>query len=194
MSAIKGSKNDSGAEKRKRKKAQEERLESQKGSIFKYLKQDDLAVIDDAEATQMEEKTESMEIGQMIALDHIPNISSNLTSTKEQEPVEDNEIEITAKEEIESFQDDNIETVDWSDIGCWPINIENSQQRDFLKKNKNKKTKISFSSKSLTLIYHISYIGRVANTIDVALPRAAKCLEPGLRGTLGSLWRLHEKI
>ena len=77
------------------------------------------------DADQMKgEKTESMKIGHMIALDYIPDISSDLTSIKEHEPVED--------DEIESFQDDNSETVDWSDIGCWTSNFQNSRQRDFL--------------------------------------------------------------
>ena len=75
--------------------------------------------MDDADQTK-EEKTESMEICHMIALDYIPDISSDLTSIKEHEPVEDDEIE-TIDKEIESFQDDNSETVDWSDIGCWNL-------------------------------------------------------------------------
>ena len=86
--------------------------------------------MDDADQTK-EEKTESMEIGHMIALDYIPDISSDLTSIKEHEPVEDDEIE-TIDKEIETFQDDNSETVDWSDIGCWTSNFPNSRQRDFL--------------------------------------------------------------
>lgn len=133
MSAIKGTKNDSGAEKRKRKKTQEKQLESQKGSICKYLKVDDIAVMDNAEAEQTEEKNESTEIAQMIALHHIPNISSDLTSTKEHEPVEDDEIEIIEKE-IKSVLDDNSETIDWNDIGCWTLNFKNSKKCDFLVK------------------------------------------------------------
>ena len=86
--------------------------------------------MDDADQTK-EEKTESMKIGHMIALDYIPDISSDLTSIKEHEPVEDDEIE-TIDKEIESFQDDNSETVDWSDIGCWTSNFQNSWQRGFL--------------------------------------------------------------
>ena len=98
--------------------------------MLKYLKNDYIAVMDDADQTK-EEKTGSMEISHMIALDYTPDISSDLTSIKEHEPVEDDEIE-TIDKEIESFQDDNSETVDWSDIGCWTSNFQNSRQRDFL--------------------------------------------------------------
>ena len=41
MSDMKGAKSDSGAQKRKRKKAQDELMKTQEGAIFKHLKKEE---------------------------------------------------------------------------------------------------------------------------------------------------------
>ena len=75
MSAIKGNKSDSGAQKRKRKKTEDKLVESQKGSILKHLKKDilGLAVDDNVNTVNQtnDEETGNREIGHrpVVALD-----------------------------------------------------------------------------------------------------------------------------
>ena len=145
MSAMKGAKSDSGAKKRKRKKAQDELIKTQEGAICKHLKKEETTstaltsrlVVEDLEqehdvlaADNIADKTEEViqEKGEDQEMIHLENndVSTVIQNTNQTQikAVEINETELgdmmdvsqVTVSELEITNADN--AVDWNDIGC----------------------------------------------------------------------------
>lgn len=161
---MKGTKSDSGAQKRKRKKAEDKLLKSQEGAMLKHLKKEetistvlasgllcedseqehviyhDVLAIDNT-ADKTEETTEGNGEDQEIinleknnVLTVIQNTNQteiNAEASKETKHDENMDVSHITVTELEITNADN--AVDWNDIGCWPLSL-NNQQRDFVVK------------------------------------------------------------